>query len=89
MGTDGRNEPSGARKPENPICTNVSFILFTSGTGVNLSARSMGEINVQIIMEALGGGGPLTMSGAQIKNTSVEKARQMLLEAIDQYFETK
>ena len=68
---------------------NASFVLYGSGDEVSISARSMGEINVQIIMEALGGGGHLTMSGAQIKNTSVEKARQMLLEAIDQYFETK
>ena len=68
---------------------NASFVLYGAGDEVSISARSMGEINVQIIMEALGGGGHLTMSGAQIKNTSVEKARQMLLEAIDQYFETK
>ena len=45
---------------------NASFVLYGSGDEVSISARSMGEINVQIIMEALGGGGHLTMSGGAV-----------------------
>jgi c-di-AMP phosphodiesterase-like protein len=65
----------------------ASFILFASGTGVNISARSMGAVNVQIIMEALGGGGHLTMAAAQIPEITMDQGRQRLEEAIDQYFE--
>ena len=65
----------------------ASFILFTSGTGVNLSARSMGAVNVQVIMEALGGGGHLTMAAAQLANITMDEARARLQEAIDHYFE--
>ena len=50
---------------------------------------SIDEINVQIIMENLGGGGHHTMAGAQIKGIESEKVRQMLLESIDKYFEEK
>ena len=47
----------------------------------------MGEVNVQLIMEKLGGGGHLTMAGAQLKDMSIEVARQKILEAIAQYRE--
>ena len=47
----------------------------------------MGKINVQLIMEKLGGGGHLTMAGAQIKGITMENARQKLLVAIDDYYE--
>ena len=52
---------------------------------VNISARSLGEVNVQVILEKLGGGGHLTMAGAQLKNTTVAQARQMILAAIEEY----
>ena len=60
----------------------VSFVLFPSGNGVSVSARSLGDVNVQIIMEALGGGGHLTMAGAQIPNISVKDAKAKLLEVL-------
>ena len=50
---------------------------------VNISARSMGAMNVQVIMEALGGGGHHTMAGAQIPGSTCDKVRQSLLEVID------
>jgi len=67
----------------------ASFVLYETDGVVNISARSMGAINVQIIMENLGGGGHHTMAGAQIKGVESEKVRQMLLESIDKYFEEK
>lgn len=61
----------------------ASFVLYETGENVSISARSMGQMNVQVVMERLGGGGHLTMAGAQLEKTDIEKARQMLLEAID------
>lgn len=54
---------------------------------VGISARSLGDINVQIIMESLNGGGHLTNAATQITDSSVEEAEQDLLEAIDEYLE--
>lgn len=65
----------------------ASFLLFTAGTGVNISARSMGEVNVQVIMESLGGGGHLTMAAAQLPDITMEETKLRLREAIDNYFE--
>ena len=65
----------------------ASFVLFRHGTGVNLSARSLGEINVQVIMEKLGGGGNSTTAGAQVPDGTVDAVREQLLAAIDEYFE--
>ena len=62
-------------------------MLFEAGDTININARSMGRMNVQLIMEKLGGGGHLTMAGAQIKDINIEDARQKLLEAIDEYYE--
>lgn len=66
-----------------------SFVLYEIDGVINISARSMGAINVQVIMEKLGGGGHHTMAGAQIKGLEIEKVKQMLLESIDQYFQEK
>ena len=65
----------------------ASFVLFKNGTGVNLSARSLGEINVQFIMEKLGGGGNSTTAGGQVADASVDEVRARLLAAIDEYME--
>ncbi len=45
----------------------------------------MGKINVQIIMEKLGGGGHLSNAATQIKDVTIEEAKQKLLDAIDEY----
>ena len=52
---------------------------------IGISARSMGKINVQIIMEKLGGGGHLSNAATQIKGVTIEEARAKLLQAIDEY----
>jgi c-di-AMP phosphodiesterase-like protein len=63
----------------------ASFVAVKVGNGVNISARSMGEVNVQVIMEALGGGGHQTMAAAQLKNIEPEAARARICAAIDLY----
>ncbi len=65
----------------------ASFVLFKHGAGVNLSARSLGEINVQFIMEKLGGGGNSTTAGGQVPEGTVDAVREQLLAAIDEYME--
>lgn len=68
----------------------ASFVLsYISKNIVQISARSLGEENVQLIMENLGGGGHSTMAAAQIKNVDIETARIMLLKAIDSYYLAK
>lgn len=64
----------------------ASFVLFSADSVVNISARSLGDINVQIIMEVLGGGGHQTMAAAQLKEKTVDDARVRLLQAIDKYY---
>ena len=65
----------------------ASFVLFKNGPNVQMSARSLGEINVQVILEALGGGGNSTTAGGKAENCDVLTAREKLTEAIDAYFE--
>ena len=48
----------------------------------------MGQMNVQIIMEMMGGGGHLTMAGAQVECENTEKVKQLLITAIDKYTES-
>ncbi len=67
----------------------ASFVFYyESDDVVAYSARSMGKINVQIIMEKLGGGGHLTMAGAQIKGIDLAQSKERLLSAIDEYYDT-
>lgn len=65
----------------------ASFVLFEQNGGTSISARSLGAINVQLIMESLGGGGHQTMAAVQFPDTSTDDARQRLLIAIDEYYE--
>ena len=51
-----------------------------------ISGRSMGDINVQSILEKIGGGGHLTFAGAQIAGVSIEEAKEKLLDSINEYF---
>ena len=66
---------------------NTSFVLYPDTDRVILSARSMNETNVQVIVEALGGGGNGSAAGAQIPGKTVDEAYRLLLESIDHYFE--
>ncbi len=63
----------------------ASFVAVAKNGGVNISARSMGALNVQVILEPLGGGGHLTMAGAQLKNCTVKQAEARIREQIDHY----
>ena len=67
----------------------ASFVLYQTGTTTNISARSLGAVNVQVIMEKLGGGGHQTMAACQLENTNMEQGRQHLLDAIDQYLNSR
>lgn len=63
----------------------ASFVLYRSGNDVNISARSFSEINVQLIMESLGGGGHQAMSACQLADTDFDSALSALKTAIDRY----
>ena len=63
----------------------ASFVMYDYGGEVSISARSLGKINVQLIMEKLGGGGHQTMAGTQLKGETIENAGEMLERAIDEY----
>lgn len=62
----------------------ASFVMYKTGKTVNISARSLGDLNVQVIMEALGGGGHQTMAACQLENVSTEEARERLLSIINE-----
>jgi cyclic-di-AMP phosphodiesterase len=61
----------------------ASFVLFRVGNEVNISGRSLGDVNVQLILEEFGGGGHLTMAGAQIRDITVEEARLALIDVLN------
>lgn len=65
----------------------ASFVLYETNGAVNVSARSFGEINVQLIMESLGGGGHQTMAACQLKDCTVSQAKETLMSAIGEFFE--
>ncbi|MBQ7005281.1 MAG: DHH family phosphoesterase [Clostridia bacterium] len=65
----------------------ASFVLYRNGNGVNISARSYGEINVQLVMESMGGGGHQTMSACQLNDIASDEAVAMLEKAIDEFYE--
>ena len=67
---------------------NASFVIAQKHDGtVIISGRSLGDVNVQIILEKLGGGGHLEVAGAQFKDTSIESVKLRLIAAIDEYYE--
>ena len=63
----------------------ASFVLTRSGEDVAISARSLGEINVQVILEELGGGGNSTVAGGRVKDADTDTVREQLLTAIGNY----
>ena len=65
----------------------ASFVLYRKDDGIYSSARSLGEINVQVLVETLGGGGNSTTAGGQCSGMTVAEAKTTLLRAIDKYFE--
>ena len=67
------------------VDVDASFVIFRTPVGVNISARSLGVMNVQIIMEKLGGGGHQTMAAAQFTDITVFEAKAKLISAIDEH----
>ena len=64
----------------------ASFVLGNIGDKICISGRSIGDINVQIILEKLGGGGHITLAGAQLEGLTMEEAKQELIIRINEYF---
>ena len=65
----------------------ASFVLGNDGEKVTVSGRSIGDINVQLILEKMGGGGHITLAGAQIEGMTIEQVKQELKQRINEYFE--
>ena len=64
----------------------ASFVLGNTGDKICISGRSIGDINVQVILEKLGGGGHITLAGAQVEGMTMEEAKQELIIRINEYF---
>ena len=62
----------------------ASFVIFRVGNEIAISARSLGDVNVQILLEEFGGGGHLNMAGAQIKNSTTNDVRKALIRVLDE-----
>ena len=69
------------------IGTRASIVAFRSGEDMAVSARASGQVNVQLLMERLGGGGNHSAAGAQLYHTTPREADHMIMEAIHGYFE--
>ena len=65
----------------------ASFVLYPLEDTVLISARSIGEANVQMILEPMGGGGNTATAGAQIKGSTVGQVLEDLKRSIEQFFE--
>lgn len=63
----------------------ASFVIVKIDDEIFISGRSFGNINVQVILETLGGGGHMTIAGASLKNISIDEAKEKLQNAIDKY----
>ncbi len=66
----------------------ASFVISPIGEDVFISARSIGNVNVQVIMEKLGGGGNQSTAGVQISSIGKAKVLENLTSAIDKYIES-
>lgn len=78
--------PQAADELTNIAGVEASFVIYCCEGVISVSARSMGSINVQVIMEKLGGGGHHTMAAAQFTKESVDDIRQKVIEAVDGYY---
>ena len=72
----------------NIIGIDTSFVLSQDGERVNISARSMGDTNVQVILEQLGGGGNAAAAGGQVTGKPITDVAAELCRAIDRYLES-
>ena len=65
----------------------AAFVLGREESDVSVSGRSLGKVNVQLICEQLGGGGQLTMAGAQIKDLELDEAEALVRSCVEQYMQ--
>lgn len=90
-GTGASGERIAAAKAADKLLSvrnvNAAFALIRIGTTVFISARSDGSINVQLILEAIGGGGHFDVAGAALADTTLEEAEALLKQTIDNYFD--
>jgi c-di-AMP phosphodiesterase-like protein len=66
----------------------ASFVLTEFGSKIHISARSIDEVNVQLIMERMGGGGHLSVAACQLEGTQIEEAIGELKNTIDSMMES-
>ena len=64
----------------------ASFVLGQMDDKICISGRSIGDVNVQVILEKLGGGGHITLAGAQVEGKTIEEVKQELISKINEYF---
>ncbi len=64
----------------------ASFVLCQKEDGISISGRSLGNVNVQVILEKLGGGGHMTIAGAQLEDVSMNEAKEQLKHVINEYY---
>ncbi|MBQ2755793.1 MAG: DHH family phosphoesterase [Oscillospiraceae bacterium] len=79
--------PQTADELLNITGVDASFVMYDYAGEISISARSLGKMNVQLIMEKLGGGGHHTMAGTQLKGETLENAMTLLEKAIDEYYD--
>ncbi len=90
VGQDGVDRVAAAQAADELLTlkgVKASFVVYRNGSAILMSGRSLGEINVQVILEALGGGGNSATAGGRIENGDILDVREKLTQAIDAYFE--
>ena len=65
----------------------TSFVLATVDGKISISGRSIGDTNVQVILEKMGGGGHGTLAGAQVEGKTIDEVKKELIEKINEYVE--
>lgn len=89
VGEEIKNAPLIAAKSADELVgirgIEAAFVIGRDGSGISVSGRSLGNINVQIICERLGGGGHLTMAGAQMADMELDEAEALVRTAIETY----
>ena len=88
-GTGSQGDRVAAAKAADKLLSvknvNAAFALVVIGNTVHISGRSNGKINVQLILERIGGGGHFDVAGAALSDSTVVAAKEQLLKAIDEY----
>ena len=91
VGEDVKNAPLIAAKAADELIgirgIEAAFVLGREESDVSVSGRSLGKVNVQLICEKLGGGGQLTMAGAQMKDIELDEAEALVRGSVEQYMQ--